>query len=306
MKSDYDYNLDHIEITNHIEAMLTAPLDEAREAMAEPIQLLAWAKSATEIQPDPMLYQDLNANPGHPPPKFPTGLREIDNKTDGGGYGFTVIAAAPKCGKSMLALSCAIEAARKGWRVWHLNAELSEYAILNRVKNYLGPEIHTSIIDQIHSYHTERGFGLPMFLEHLEDDLSITDTKWLIVADSVNRIVRQSLAGSSENAYWRNLEKWSDFFRVSSKLSGGRIASVVVSELNARGSSKGGQLEYDGDLVIKGWKQAAEDDEIFLSIPHARSSAGGHLGKFWIDWKNARFVPIDSKPSDEPGEWYDL
>lgn len=283
-----EYLLECFEVTDQLERLSWEPDDVCREAMAKPLELLQWAREAGHAQRDPSKRQDLTDKPGAPMPRFPTGVSAIDQRTGGGGYGFTCVCAYPKCGKSMLAMSCALQAAADGWHVWYLNAELSEYEALTRVRNYLGDALHPRILDRICFYHTEKGMTIEKMLEHLMDDLCITDRKWLIIGDSINRLVKQSLKGNSENSYWRELEKWSDWFRMTARLSGGLIGSLVVSELNQKGHVKGGGIEYDADILIKIDNAEAEGD-FQLSIPYARSSGGGDIGRYWLNWKRGRF-----------------
>ena len=286
--------LAEFERQDRIKRLLVSDDDDVREAMGQVWRLRNWCHEAQHLHASPTQEQRLEDPPGVPPLKWPTGVGRLDDRTGGGAYGFTCLAGAPKTGKSMLALSMGIEAANEDWRVWYYNAELSRYAIANRIRSYCGGEPPWQLINHFTMLHTERGISVPHLLERLEEKLSLDDRCWLIIVDSINRIVSQSdKVMGSENAYWRTLEDWSEFFRMAAKLSEGRVAAVVVSELNASGGVKGRGLEYAADLVVKLDRVVTVDESyVLMSVPYARSSGGGPLGKFHLDWRTGRFVYV--------------
>ena len=69
----------------------------------------------------------------------------------------------------------------------------------------------------------------------------------------------------------------------------GRIAFMVVSELNKEGNLKGGQLDYKADLALRIQKIKDEKDMVQIDITHSRSTRGGDLGRFYRDWPTGRF-----------------
>lgn len=258
------------------------------------MKLLRWLREAQAIQPEPIGDHSVTESPGAPPPRFPTSLEGWNEKTAGGGYGLTCIAGYPKCGKSMLALGCAIEAARDDvpWRVLYFDAELSRYEILTRIRRYLGTEPTKELVEHFSVHPTELGASIPEVFHKVAEKIDLEDENLLIVLDSLQRIVELSLYGDGDNAYWNTMRSWVNLCRMASKLSGGRVASIVVSELALKGHVKGNQIEHAADLVLK--IKADEDAEYFdLFIPHARSSAGGPLGKHWLDAKRGRFIHVD-------------
>lgn len=255
-------------------------------------KLMDWLRQAQVAPPEPIGDQEVTELPGDPPPRFRTGLREWEDKTDGGGYGCTCIAGPPKCGKSMLALSCAIEAAAMDcpWRVLYFNAELSRYEMANRLRNYLGGEPNERLADQLSIHPVEIGVTLEHLWYKVGERICLEDERMLLIFDSLNRIVEQSEDSLSDARYWGTMRRWVSLCRIGAKISGGRLASIVVAERARAGHVKGQQVEFAADLVLMIGKDGDEDYEI--EIPHARSSAGGKLGKFWLNHTRGRFICV--------------
>lgn len=226
--------------------------------------------------------------PGDAMPFWPTGCSRLDALT-GGGYGMTVISGEPKVGKSLLAMSAAIEAARSGWRVVYLNAELTKASILNRVLAY-AKTIDDDLKANLSIHQIEAGFTVDDAMEAIRAQLDLDTMRLLIVQDSINRIVDLSCEDGSEFGYWRTLRMWSELARRTARLSEGLISSIIVSELNKQGRTKGGGLDYAADLVVS-IKADSEDDQdlVYMSVPYARSSRGGKVGELMRSWQNGRF-----------------
>lgn len=258
-------------------------------------QLYEWCRAAQITPSEPVVDQEITDPPGEPPPRFPTGLSELDEKTGGGGYGMTCVAAGPKCGKSMLALSCAIEAARDDvpWRVLYFNAELSRYEMANRVLRYLRQVPSQALANQLSLHSVELGITVPHVLECIGVRLGLDDTNLLVVVDSLNRLVAQSQTIGTDTGYWQTMHMWTEFFRMAAKLSGGKVASVIVSEINTGGRAKGLDIEYAADLLVKIEPQEGDSEYFRVGVPLARSSAGGKLGLFLLDWERGRFIHAD-------------
>jgi len=258
-------------------------------------KLLNWVRLAQTTPAEPVGDQDADEPPGEPMPRFPMGLPALEAKTDGGGYGMTVIAAPPKCGKSMLALAAAVRAAEAGWRVLYLNGELTRGEMANRIRRFCKKwPPGFDVVENLSVHPIELGATIPHVIRKLEERIDIEDKRILFVVDSINRIVDQSQADSSEHGYWHCMRNWSEFFRQCSKVSEGRVASIVVSELNQGGHVKGRSLEYAADLVIR--ITPTQDDVIGffeMDVPYARSSAGGPLGTHQLNWQEGRFVFAD-------------
>lgn len=260
---------------------------EAHDLHGTPIN--RWLSQAMHL-PDER-YQTMfpDDTPGDAMPYWPTGCRRIDELTGGGGYGMTVIAGQPKVGKSLLAISAAVEAARSGWRVVYLNAELTRSSILRRIVAYakvIDPDLKANL--SIHQI--EVGFSVADALEAIRGQIDFDVTRLLIVMDSINRIVDLSTEDGSEMGYWRTLRNWSELARRTSRISEGCISSIVVSELNKQGNVKGGSLDYAADLVVSIKSDSeGEDDIVYMSVPFARSSRGGKVGEMLRSWLHGRF-----------------
>lgn len=277
-------------------------LDQAQdqaERLSPGTELMAWLRDAQYPQVDPIGDWEIGESPGEPPPKFPTGLSGWEDKTDGGGYGCTCISGQPKAGKSFLAMSCAIEAARANvpWRVLYFPAENSRYETITRLHRYLGSPPPKSLSDQLSFHPTGRGVSPDHVFLKVGDRIHLDDERLLLVFDSINRIVKQSRSSGSDSNYWATMERWIEFGRMAAMLSGGRIASVIVSELAAAGHVKGRDIEYAADLVVRITAVDGDDEYRNVSIPYARSSAGGKLGMHYLDWKHGRFTCVDSDDS---------
>lgn len=229
------------------------------------------------------LYDPLTASM----PRFPTGCKRLDAMT-GGGYGMTVIAGQPKVGKSLLALSAAVEAARAGWRTLYLNAELTANELRARLRRYAG-SIDQRLGDNLHLIDTDSGFSPRDVIEYASGVLEIDDMRLLFVMDSINRLTDQCGEGMGDSAYWNALRQWQELARRSTKSSNGKIASIVVSELNAQNRVKGRNLEYAADLVVSMEAMEGTDSGVSISVPLARSSRGGDLGDFVRTWERGTF-----------------
>ena len=280
------------------EADVEALVDECRRLREKlttlmSVHLLSWAQQAQILPSEPIGDQEPDEPPGEMPPQFRTGLARLDHRLGGGGYGMTVVAAEPKCGKSMLALAVAIEAAREAWRVLYLNGELSRSEIANRVLRYCEDRIPPDVTEFLSIHPVEGGITVPHVINKLRERIEIDDTRVLFCVDSINRVVDMGQSDGSEHGYWSTLREWQEWLRRCSQISEGRVASLVVSELNAGGHIKGRSLEYAADLCVRITPSKEHDSGVFnIDVPYARSSAGGHIGAFRLDWRRGRFESV--------------
>lgn len=272
-----------------VEALVTL-LEELQRMRVEcyGTRINQWLTDANTTPVDRYSSLAPDDTPGASMPQWPTGCRKLDDLT-GGGYGMTVISGEPKVGKSLLAMSAAIEAARSGWKVVYFNAELTRASVLNRVLAY-AKGVDESIKANLSIHQIEAGFTVDDAIEAIRGQLDLETRKLLIVQDSVNRIVDLSTDDGSEMGYWRTLRAWSELARRTSRISEGVISSLLVSELNKQGRTKGGGLDYAADLVVSIQADSEENrDLVYMAVPYARASRSGKVGELMRSWENGRF-----------------
>jgi len=252
-------------------------------------RLRDWLVQATVTPAEPIEVQEVTDPPGLQPPPWPTGCASLDALTGGGGYGMTVIAGEPKVGKSLLALSSAVEAARHGWRALYVNAELTRSEIANRLQRYM-QTMDETVCDQLRILNVDAGVQPNHVIHKVQESLDFDDRRLLIVLDSINRIVDMSQADlERDSGYWGCMRQWSEFARQSAKISEGHISFLVVSELNQQNRVKGRNLEYTADLVVR-ISSTEIDGIVEIDVPYARSSRGGKLGQHVLSWWQGRFL----------------
>jgi predicted ATP-dependent serine protease len=205
-----------------------------------------------------------------------------------GGVGVTVLAGQPKVGKSLMSLSCGIESAKAGWRVIYVNAEMSRAHIGLRLLNYMG-KIDPQVASRMKIANVTTGITIDGLYDEIEKEVEPTDTKLLIILDSINRIVDMGQSEGGENAYWRLLRDWSAWAMNSRRSTEGRIGWLIVSELAAQGHVKGRSLEYLADVVIR-LNSTDVPDVIDVDIPYSRSTRSGSIGALFRDFARGIFI----------------
>ena len=261
----------------------------ARSAMMPGRQLASALHDGRRNVLSPIEWTDANdPGTGVETIHWQTGCQAIDEKIRGG-YGMTVIAGAPKVGKSLLAISSAIEAARSGWSVVYANAEMSLNHILERMRNYCGT-FDPAVGENLHLAQVGPGITIDKLYEEIEREAIEDDTdKLLIVLDSINRITDFSASGETEGSYWQSLQDWSAWAMNSRRSTEGRISWLIVSELNQRGDVKGLNLQYTADLVIRMSASEAPDVAI-IDIPYSRATRAEAVGPTIRDFQTGRFI----------------
>jgi predicted ATP-dependent serine protease len=228
-------------------------------------------------------------------PFWPTGLKDLDDKTGGGGYGLTVFAGEPKVGKSILAMTAAVEAAKSGWRVIYLNCELSRDEFARRIHRYTEGNFDSDFVKRLNIFNMNIGFSIDDVTRQFIDKVTWGDQKLLIVVDSVNRAIdlSQEADGTNEN-YWGLLRKWSMLAMQSRRHSHGTISWLMISELNRAGETKGQSLEYIADLVVR-LQRTDIENMAKIDIEYSRSTPDGLIGDgmFVRDFARSRFLGSD-------------
>ena len=268
--------------------------------MGRPIaeQLLGWlGEAVSEQRREPFDVQDPFAPIDGKLVKWPTGMPRVDAMT-GGGYGLTVFGGRPKLGKSLAAMAAAIEAAAAGWSVVYVNAELTERETHERVMRYVAGRAGAlrphAIGANFVLVNANPGFTARDLIAEVAQTVSLDTDRILIVLDSINRLVNLDLSQPLvESSYWDRLRAWSEWPRLAARLSDGRVSVLVVSELNQREGVKGGNLEYDADLVVK-FTTGSTPDRAQIDVALSRSTASGECGEHERDWRHARFVSVGS------------
>jgi predicted ATP-dependent serine protease len=236
----------------------------------------------------PIEWSDpLDQRAGDQTPRWSTGCKSIDDVT-GGGYGMTVLGGAPKVGKSLMAISAAIESARAGWNVVYANAEMSIEHLLLRFRNFMG-KADPIVGKNLHIANVGPGITIDRLYEEIrEEGINHDADRLLIVLDSINRIVDFSL-GEGDEGYWKALADWAAWGMNSRRTTDGRISWLIVSELNSQGQVKGRNLEYTADMVIR-ISSTSVDDVVNIDVPYSRATRAATIGPAFRDFERGKFV----------------
>lgn len=271
-------------------------LRHARAVQAPPLsqQLLDWLSQATDHK---LLATFDPQDPLSPitgkPRQWPTGIHRLDYVTAGGGYGLTVYGGQPKLGKSLAALGSAITAAAAGWTVVYVNAELTPREMYQRIQRFvIGARVDPVTLGMnLKLFNVQPGFRIEDLLPELDHTVSLDTTKILVVLDSVNRLAQGDPGmGGGDFAYWERLRAWSEWPRIATRISDGRISFLCVSELNRKDQIKGGDLEYGANLVVTFTKAGDSTDLVDIDVALSRETPSGECGTHRRDWKHSRFV----------------
>jgi len=221
-----------------------------------------------------------------PSPRFPSTLPKLDQRTEGGFYGLTAIGGNAGVGKSTLATSCACDFALAGGKVVCLNAEMTKKQVLSRVW-YASNGRSRQIVDQaLRLVQVNHTIGFKDIVEHCFSALDFEDDRMLIVIDSINTIADMASAQSGV-PYFTILSDLVGWCATVRRRSEGKVAFVLVSELNARGEVKGLKLEYVADLVVRLTK-AETPEFVEVEVSKGREGGRGALGTYFVDWRAGR------------------
>ncbi len=226
---------------------------------------------------------------GNAAPKWPTPIESLDAIT-GGCYGMTVFAGEPKVGKSLLAIGSAIEAARAGWRVLYVNAEMSPVEIAQRIAAYVDNVWDDKLVEQMMILNANVGITLDLALRDFIEQIGNEDTRLLIIIDSINRVVDMGMTSSEVDGYWAGMRKWSNFAMQARRHSEGIVSFLFISELNRRQEVKGQSLEYMADLVVRLSNDREQRERAYIDVMLSRSTPTGNVGSFVRDFNRSRFI----------------
>jgi hypothetical protein len=231
-------------------------------------------------------------------PRFPSGIVELDNLTGGGFFGFSACAGRKKLGKTMIAVRSAVEAARTGWNVHYTYGENTAARVRSLVKKVLGPLAEDPpdwFYSNLRGFRFGDGARVDGLVENVTERIPDDAEKVLVVVDSVNRLARYS--GSD---YLRTLNRICQVAQNSSEVSGGRVAWLVLSELNQRGGMVGMDLEYSAACLLY-MRRTKDPDHVKFSVD-SRESPGGDLGKLYRNWAQCTFENPAGPPEREEPE----
>jgi KaiC/GvpD/RAD55 family RecA-like ATPase len=180
-----------------------------------------------------------------------------------------------KAGKTMFAMGAAVAAARDGWRVIYINAELDRNEAIMAVMRNCGGSIPEVIRENMKLVTPDFTFQPDDAVDRVRQAVQLGDERVLIVLDSINALVDLSSDGHGAQVidYWSANSLWRNFAVRATKLSLGQLAFMVVSETNKDGAVKGRQLEYKSDMVVR-IQRDREDDSVVsmdLRIPGQRA-----------------------------------
>ncbi len=222
-------------------------------------------------------------------PKFPTGVAAVDHLTGGGGYGLTTEGGDAKVGKTMFAVGAAVSAARAGWRVIYVNAELDRNEAVLAVMRFCGGTIPNYVSEMMTLVTPDFTFQPMDAITRVQEAVQPGDDLILIVLDSINALVDLSSDGAGDKDFWAVNSLWRNFAVRTTRKTLGKIAFLVVSETNKDGGIKGRALEYKSDLVVRIQRDKERDEMVSIDVTHSRSTRAGELGRFRRNWLSGKF-----------------
>jgi len=217
---------------------------------------------------------------------WPSTLRDVERKV-GGLYGMTVLTGSDGTGKTTILRASSVAAAAAGWQVFVFLAEdsMNDWrAGFNRyVSTHPGSELG---LENMQIAQVGRNQSPESLTEQVCERADVySECPILIAIDSVNSVV--NLGGGD---YLSRLGSFGVWAMLARRLSRGRCSFMLNSEVNARGSAKGGGLAYWSDVHLKLEKKA--DSVAVVELKKSRLTAGeGVLGKYGRVWAEACFVP---------------
>lgn len=228
--------------------------------------------------------------------------------------GVVTIAGAPSSGKSYAAISCGIDNAMSTsdpWEVFYLNCEMGKGYVIDRGLRAVASadldDIGASseherrralehldkvkIPPRFQRVDVELGVTMNQVIEYLAEN--VTDTNTLVVIDSISSFVDNMEEVEGDSFGMSNLRVVSKYATAVRRLTQGRIAWILLSELNKEGRAKGRSLDHRSDMAIS---MAPNPDKGHLKeIKVTKSWFGptGDLGTFVLHPEIGRLVKAD-------------
>lgn len=250
------------------------------------VALRSWLTRAL-VNSEPMALAQLDRDEGRAP-RWPSSLPDLDQQA-GGFYGVTVLAGETGCGKSTWACASAFEAALAGWYVIYLNAELDDGTLRWFIRRYFGPleDEKKAALAAIRFVHIRPGIALSNFAKRAALSVPTWAERMLIVADSINTICEMGQGEEGQETYFQELRRWLLWAMESRRLSNGRISHLVVSELNAKGETKGRKADYVADMVLR-VQRGESDGYVKVKVTKGRYSGTHDFGGLLLDHRTGR------------------
>ena len=222
---------------------------------------------------------------------WPSTIAELDDKSRF--YGMVTLSAQRGTGKTMLAISSAIEACADGWQVFYFSAEDDAEGIAERFNNFCGSHPETArrleASGRFHVFSTGRNQTPQTLMSEIESRVDFAvDQPILVVIDSINSLVEMS-----SYAYLDGLTEFGLWAMLARRFSGGNAAFLIVAETNKSGSVKGEKLPYWSDQVLA-MRRSDGSDVVEIELQKSRRTGGvGELGKFIRIWRQGEFISQD-------------
>lgn len=225
-------------------------------------------------------------------PRYAGGLYDLE-VVAGGLYGLAVIAGAPKSGKSLLALRCALDTARQAETlVVYVDLELDSGTYARRLLGACGARTqgelpswipdHMRIIDG-------RDAGVEELSDGIAEQLDDQHERVLIVIDSINRLAKNQQL-HRKDAYFDALSAVVSWARRAMTLSHGQIGAILVSEVNRAGQITGQDPEYAADCLVTLRPEDGGTGIVEVDF-RSRSTAGFAGRRYHRDAAGVQFVP---------------
>lgn len=262
------------------------PVESLRDA--DPV---AWKRAilarSLEVREQPIVVVDAEAALKQAPsPTWPTALEGKPTILTAF-RGVTFLVGGPSAGKSWWAIGSALVAARNGWRVLYVAAEMSPAQILRRAMRYTDDH---RVPDGFDILEASYGASVDKLVEMVSE--AIDDRKTLVVLDSISSFVDQAqVVDDSADVHkigpLKRLTMWALNVR---RDTNGEVSFLVLSERNAAGETKGRFGDHKADLVV-----SIKSDEKMplgkhIAVTKAWESECGPIGLFALDPRRARLT----------------
>lgn len=230
-----------------------------------------------EVDPDEALARE-------PEPKWPTGFAgdpvyELPNLR-----GVVIVAGVPSSGKSYFALASGIDAARSGWDVIYLSAEMAERPFAKRLRALLGEE---SKPDTFHHVDVSYGASVETLLAWIEERISARPT--LVIFDSLSSFCDQAEAQDSNDPHNATLSKKLIMWAVNvRRATDGEIAFLMLAEASKEGRIRGRTGDHKADVALLMEIDAKVPGVKTVTVTKAWEYQTGRLGEFGLDVQDAR------------------